>query len=82
MTTNVLLGPLAVAPLVAPTAHSSPPRVIAPVVGPRVAPVHIPVSDFSISDDAIFDLYKLPPTENSMRTKQNRICMWNKQPEN
>ena len=49
MTNYVPLGPIAAAPLVAPTEHPSPSRVIAP----------------SVSDDAILDLNKLLRSENS-----------------
>ena len=55
VTINVPLG----GPLARPAASASlaPPRVLAPAVRPRTAPVHLPVFDSSSSDEAIPDLF-------------------------
>ena len=56
VTINVPLGgPLAgpAAAIAPPVAALAPRRVVAPVVRPRTAPVHLPVFDSSRSDDAI-----------------------------
>ena len=49
-----LAGPVAEAPPVPP----APPKVAAPAVGPRTAPVHLPVFHSSSSDEAIPNLYE------------------------
>ena len=64
VTINVLLGGPA-AGLVAPAPSPAPPRVAAPAVRPRTAPVHLPVFDSSSSDEAIANLFK----ENSSSDK-------------
>ena len=49
-----LVGPAAAAP---PAPLAAPPRVVAPAVRPRTAPVHLPVFDSSSSDEAIPNLF-------------------------
>ena len=60
VTINVPLGgPLAGAAVAAPPAAApTPPRVLAPAVRPRTAPVHLPVFDSSSSDEAIPNLFE------------------------
>ena len=59
VTINVPLGGQATGPAAAapPAVPLAPPRVAAPAVRPRTAPVHLPVFDSSSSDEAIPNLF-------------------------
>ena len=50
---------------------TGPPRVVAPAVRPRTAPVHLPVFDSSSSDEAIPNLFKENSSSHENRANLN-----------